>query len=91
MLTKRTIPCLDVDCGRVVKGVRFFDHVDAGDPEEQAVFYDQAGADELVFYDITASHEGRRIMTDVVRRVADRVFMPITVGGGFAPWMMPPP
>ncbi len=82
MLTKRIIPCLDVDCGRVVKGVRFFDHVDAGDPEEQAVFYDQAGADELVFYDITASHEGRRIMTDVVRRVADRVFMPITVGGG---------
>lgn len=82
MLTKRIIPCLDVDRGRVVKGVRFFDHVDAGDPEEQAVFYDQAGADELVFYDITASHEGRQIMTDVVRRVADRVFMPITVGGG---------
>ncbi len=82
MLTKRIIPCLDVDAGRVVKGVKFFDHVDAGDPVEQAVFYDQGGADELVFYDITASHEGRQIMVDVVRRVADSVFMPITVGGG---------
>lgn len=82
MLAKRIIPCLDVDRGRVVKGVKFFDHVDAGDPVEQAIFYDQTGADELVFYDITASHEGRQIMTDVVRRVADSVFMPITVGGG---------
>jgi cyclase len=82
MLTKRIIPCLDVDAGRVVKGVKFFDHVDAGDPVEQAIFYDQCGADELVFYDITASHEGRQIMADVVRRVADSVFMPITVGGG---------
>ena len=82
MLTKRIIPCLDVDAGRVVKGVRFFDHVDAGDPVEQAIFYDKNGADELVFYDITASHEGRQIMADVVRRVADAVFMPITVGGG---------
>ena len=82
MLTKRIIPCLDVDAGRVVKGVKFFDHVDAGDPVEQAVFYDRGGADELVFYDITASHEGRQIMVDVVRRVADSVFMPITVGGG---------
>jgi cyclase len=86
MLTKRIIPCLDVSQengrGRVVKGVKFFDHVDAGDPVEQAVFYDQANADELVFYDITASHEGRGIMADVVRQVADRVFMPITVGGG---------
>ncbi|MGC8624089.1 MAG: imidazole glycerol phosphate synthase subunit HisF [Phycisphaerae bacterium] len=82
MLTKRIIPCLDVDAGRVVKGVKFFDHVDAGDPVEQARFYDQNGADELVFYDITASHEGRQIMVDVVRRVADSVFMPITVGGG---------
>ena len=82
MLTKRIIPCLDVDAGRVVKGVKFFDHVDAGDPVEQALFYDQCGADELVFYDITASHEGRQIMVDVVRRVADSVFMPITVGGG---------
>jgi cyclase len=82
MLTKRIIPCLDVDRGRVVKGVKFFDHVDAGDPVEQAVFYDHSNADELVFYDITASHEGRGIMADVVRQVADRVFMPITVGGG---------
>ncbi len=82
MLAKRIIPCLDVDRGRVVKGVKFFDHVDAGDPLEQAIFYDQAGADELVFYDITASHEGRGIMADVVRAVADSVFMPITVGGG---------
>jgi cyclase len=86
MLTKRIIPCLDVSQengrGRVVKGVKFFDHVDAGDPVEQAVFYDQAKADELVFYDITASHEGRGIMADVVRQVTDRVFMPITVGGG---------
>ncbi len=82
MLTKRIIPCLDVDAGRVVKGVKFFDHVDAGDPVEQALFYDQCGADELVFYDITASHEARQIMVDVVRRVADCVFMPITVGGG---------
>lgn len=82
MLAKRIIPCLDVDGGRVVKGVRFFDHVDAGDPVEQARFYDDSGADELVFYDITASHEERKIMADVVRRVADSVFMPITVGGG---------
>lgn len=82
MLAKRIIPCLDVDRGRVVKGVKFFDHVDAGDPIEQAVFYDHGHADELVFYDITASHEGRGIMAEVVRRVADNVFMPITVGGG---------
>ena len=82
MLAKRIIPCLDVDRGRVVKGVKFFDHVDAGDPVEQAVFYDESQADELVFYDITASHEGRGIMADVVRQVADSVFMPITVGGG---------
>jgi cyclase len=82
MLAKRIIPCLDVDAGRVVKGVKFFEHVDAGDPVEQAIFYDQAKADELVFYDITASHEGRGIMTEVVRRVAESCFMPITVGGG---------
>lgn len=82
MLAKRIIPCLDVDAGRVVKGVKFFEHVDAGDPVEQAIFYDHSQADELVFYDITASHEGRGIMADVVRRVADNVFMPITVGGG---------
>jgi cyclase len=86
MLAKRIIPCLDVDYAggkaRVIKGVKFFDHVDAGDPVAQAAFYDQAKADELVFYDITASHQGRGIMADVVRAVADCVFMPITVGGG---------
>jgi cyclase len=82
MLTKRIIPCLDVDRGRVVKGVKFFDHVDAGDPVEQAKKYQDDGADELVFYDITASHEGRQIMADLVARVMDEVFMPLTVGGG---------
>lgn len=82
MLTKRIIPCLDVDKGRVVKGVKFFDHVDAGDPVEQARRYQEQGADELVFYDITASHEGREIMAQLVRQVADCVFMPLTVGGG---------
>ena len=82
MLTKRIIPCLDVDRGRVVKGVKFFDHVDAGDPVQQAQRYQADGADELVFYDITASHEGRQIMADLVRKVADSVFMPLTVGGG---------
>jgi cyclase len=82
MLTKRIIPCLDVDRGRVVKGVKFFDHVDAGDPIEQARRYQAAGADELVFYDITASHEGREIMADLVRRVMENIFMPLTVGGG---------
>src|SRR3954466_14540688 len=82
MLTKRIIPCLDVDAGRVVKGVKFFDHVDAGDPVEQAKRYQTDGADELVFYDIPASHEGRQIMADLVRRVVEVVFMPLTVGGG---------
>jgi len=82
MLTRRIIPCLDVDRGRVVKGVKFFDHVDAGDPVEQAKRYEAQGADELVFYDITASHEGREIMADLVRRVVDVIFMPLTVGGG---------
>src|SRR5262245_42247110 len=82
MLTKRIIPCLDVDRGRVVKGVKFFDHVDAGDPVEQAKRYQTDGADELVFYDITASHEGRDIMADVVSKVVDQCFMPLTVGGG---------
>ena len=82
MLTKRIIPCLDVDRGRVVKGVKFFDHIDAGDPVEQAIRYQNDGADELVFYDITASHEGRQIMADLVRRVAESVFMPLCVGGG---------
>lgn len=82
MLTKRIIPCLDVDRGRVVKGVKFFDHVDAGDPVEQARKYDADGADELVFYDISASHEGREIMADLVARVVEQIFMPLTVGGG---------
>ena len=82
MLAKRIIPCLDVDKGRVVKGVRFFDHRDAGDVGECAVRYDAQGADELVFYDITASHEGRDLMIDVLREAAERVFMPLTVGGG---------
>ncbi|MGC4032241.1 MAG: imidazole glycerol phosphate synthase subunit HisF [Tepidisphaeraceae bacterium] len=82
MLTRRIIPCLDVDRGRVVKGVKFFDHVDAGDPVEQAKKYEAQGADELVFYDITASHEGREIMADLVRRVVEVIFMPLTVGGG---------
>jgi len=82
MLTKRIIPCLDVDRGRVVKGVKFFDHVDAGDPVEQAKKYQDDGADELVFYDITASHEGRDIMAELVERVMEEVFMPLTVGGG---------
>src|SRR3989440_753622 len=82
MLTKRIIPCLDVDRGRVVKGVKFFDHVDAGDPVEQAKRYQNDGADELVFYDITASHEGREIMADLVARVVEQIFMPLTVGGG---------
>jgi cyclase len=82
MLTKRIIPCLDVDRGRVVKGVKFFDHVDAGDPVAQAARYQEQGADELVFYDITASHEGRGIMVDVVQHVVEQCFMPLTVGGG---------
>ncbi len=82
MLTKRIIPCLDVDRGRVVKGVKFFDHVDAGDPVEQARRYQNDGADELVFYDITASFEGRQIMADLVEKVMDNIFMPLTVGGG---------
>jgi cyclase len=82
MLAKRIIPCLDVKEGRVVKGVRFLDLRDAGDPVEQALIYDAERADELVFLDITASHERRDIMRDVVRRVAETVFIPFTVGGG---------
>src|SRR3954466_13079848 len=82
MLAKRIIPCLDVDRGRVVKGVKFFDHVDAGDPVEQAKRYQNDGADELVFYDISASHEGREIMADLVAKVVGQIFMPLTVGGG---------
>lgn len=79
---KRIIPCLDVHEGRVVKGVNFLNLRDAGDPVEVARVYDEAGADELVFLDITASHEGRDIMLDMVRRVAEQCFMPFTVGGG---------
>jgi cyclase len=82
MLAKRIIPCLDVKDGRVVKGVRFLDLQDAGDPVEQAMVYDAERADELVFLDITASHERRDIMREVVRRVAETVFIPFTVGGG---------
>jgi cyclase len=82
MLNIRIIPCLDVDRGRVVKGVRFVDLVDAGDPVEQARAYDRAGADELCFLDITASHENRDTIYDVVARTAEQCFMPLTVGGG---------
>ena len=82
MLTKRVIPCLDVTGGRVVKGVSFVGLRDAGDPSELASFYDREGADELVFLDITASSDGRDIMVDVVRTVSERVFIPLTVGGG---------
>ena len=82
MLCKRMIPCLDVKDGRVVKGVRFVELRDAGDPVAAALAYDAQGADELVFLDITASHEGRAIMLDVVRRTAEGIYMPLTVGGG---------
>src|SRR5437016_12287694 len=82
MLTKRIIPCLDVERGRVVKGVNFLQLRDAGDPVEVARRYEEDGADELVFLDISASHEGRAILLDVVRRVAEQVFMPFTIGGG---------
>src|SRR6516164_7886988 len=82
MLTRRIIPCLDVDRGRVVKGVNFLNLRDAGDPVEVARRYEEEGADELVFLDISASHEGRDIMLDVVRRVSEQIFMPFTVGGG---------
>ncbi|MBL96031.1 MAG: Imidazole glycerol phosphate synthase subunit HisF [Alphaproteobacteria bacterium MarineAlpha3_Bin5] len=82
MLKVRVIPCLDVDKGRVVKGVNFVDLVDAGDPVEQARIYDQAGADELCFLDITASHEYRDTIMEVVKRTAEECFMPLTVGGG---------
>ena len=82
MLSVRIIPCLDVDNGRVVKGVRFVDIVDAGDPVESAKAYEAQGADELVFLDITASSDGRSIMLDVVKRTASECFMPLTVGGG---------
>ena len=82
MLAKRVVPCLDVKDGRVVKGVRFVDLRDAGDPVEAALAYDAQGADELVFLDITASHEARDTMLDVVRRTAEGIYMPLTVGGG---------
>ena len=82
MLKARVIPCLDVKDGRVVKGVQFVNLVDAGDPVEAAIAYDAAGADELCFLDITASHEDRGILRDVVRRTAEACFMPLTVGGG---------
>jgi cyclase len=82
MPAKRIIPCLDVTAGRVVKGVRFVELRDAGDPVELAAYYDRAGADELVFLDITASSDDRKILLDVVARTADQVFIPLTVGGG---------
>jgi len=82
VLTKRIIPCLDVKDGRVVKGINFVNLVDAGDPVESAEVYDEQGADELTFLDITASHEKRDTIIDVVKRTAEKVFMPLTVGGG---------
>ncbi|MDD4188614.1 MAG: imidazole glycerol phosphate synthase subunit HisF [Eubacteriales bacterium] len=82
MLTKRIIPCMDVNAGRVVKGIKFLNLRDAGDPVEIAAMYDKSGADELVFLDITASKEARKTMIDVVSRVAEQVFIPFTVGGG---------
>src|SRR5580698_2732960 len=82
MLSRRIIPCLDVKDGRVVKGINFVNLRDAGDPVEVARRYEEQGADELVFLDISATHEGRAIMLDVVRRVSEEIFMPFTVGGG---------
>ena len=84
MLAKRIIPCLDVKNGRVVKGINFLDLTDAGDPVEQAVIYDRQRADELVFLDITASYEKRKTIINVVEKTAERVFMPLTVGGGIS-------
>lgn len=84
MLTKRIIPCLDVNLGRVVKGTKFVEIRDAGDPVELGKFYSSQGADELVFLDITASHEGRKTIVDVVKKVAKEVFIPFTVGGGIS-------
>jgi cyclase len=86
VLAKRLIPCLDVKDGRVVKGVHFVNLRDAGDPVEQARFYDAEGADELVFLDISATHEGRKTMLEVVRRVAEQVFMPFAVEAACARW-----
>ena len=84
MLTKRIIPCLDVRDGKTTKGIRFKNNIDIGDPVEMARFYYEAGADELVFYDITASAEKRAIMIEVVQRVAEEIFIPFSVGGGIA-------
>ena len=82
MLTKRIIPCLDVTMGRVMKGINFINLTDIGDPVEIAEFYNSEGADEIVFLDITATHEGRKTMLDMVKRTAEKVFIPLTVGGG---------
>lgn len=82
MLTKRIIPCLDVNMGRVVKGINFVDLKDVGDPVEIAEFYNKEGADEIVFLDITATSDGRKTMIDVVKRTAEKIFIPLTVGGG---------
>lgn len=84
MITKRIIPCLDVDKGRVVKGINFVDIKDAGDPVELAAFYDKEGADEIVFLDITASHERRKTVVDLVSKTAEKVFIPYTIGGGIS-------
>jgi len=84
MLTKRIIPCLDVKMGRVVKGINFINLKDVGDPVEIAEFYNKEGADELVFLDITATHEGRKTMVDVVKRTAEKIFIPLTIGGGIS-------
>lgn len=82
MLSKRIIPCLDVRDGKLTKGIQFKGNVDIGDPVEMAMFYYEEGADELVFYDITASSEKRDIMIETVRRVAEKIFIPLSVGGG---------
>lgn len=82
MIAKRVIPCLDVDAGRVVKGVKFLDLVDAGDPVDLSGWYESEGADELVFLDITASHQGRDTILDIAHRTAEQVFIPLTIGGG---------
>src|SRR4030065_2280915 len=84
MITKRIIPCLDVDRGRVVKGVHFIDIKDAGDPVELAAFYDKEGADEIVFLDITASHEKRKTVIELASRTSEKVFIPYTIGGGIS-------
>lgn len=91
MYAKRLIPCLDLKNGRVVKGENFVGLRDAGDPVEAAMEYDRQGADELVLLDITASSDDRNIMVELVRRVAERIFIPFTVGGGSAAWRILPP